>query len=376
MNYNQVIGQKECKTRLFHLVTENRIPHAMLFTGPQGCGNLPMAFAFAGHLLCSKKLPEGPCGECSACKKTAKLIHPDLHIVFPIALNTEIRTSEFHIKKFREKFLENPYLSLDDWFSEISAENKLPVIGSDEVADILKKLSYTSYEGAYKILIMWLPEKLNDSASNKILKVLEEPSKDTMFILVSHQPDQLLSTIRSRVQEIPFTKLSSTEIKEAVSKISDLPEEKCRQIAYMADGDYNEALKLIQDSDEEFNLKGHFQTFMRLAFTFDYLKINEWVEMNAPLGREKHKQFFKYGLEMFRDCLMYNYGKRDLVRLNGTEAAFLEKFAPFINKNNYERIIEEFNSGYYYIERYANPKILFTDLFIRCNALIAPAKKA
>jgi DNA polymerase-3 subunit delta' len=375
MNYSEVIGQTESKTRLKKMVDENRVPHALMFTGPEGSGNLPLAMSFATHLLCKQKTHEGACGKCNACLQLSKLTHPDLHLVFPIALSKEIRNSDYWIKEFRSAFLKNPYLLLEDWFNEISAENKQPVIGVDQASEILRKLSYTSFEGQYKVLLMWLPEKMNNDASNKMLKVLEEPSDKTIFLLVSHQPDQLLSTILSRVQQIPLAKLRNEDVSSALQTRYEKTKEQAEQMALLADGNFNEALNMLQEDNLGEGLMTHFQNFMRLAFSFDFPKVLIWVEENAGLGRENQKRFFQYGLEMFRDCLMYNYGNRDLVRLNGSERGFLEKFAPFVNHTNYEKLIEEFNSNYYYIERNANPKILFMDLIIKCNALIAPQKR-
>lgn len=376
MNYSNVIGQTDSKIRLKNMVLENRVPHALLFKGPEGCGNLPLALAFAAHLLCTQKTPQGACGACSACLQLNKLTHPDLHLVFPIALTKDIRNSDYWVKEFRAAYLKNPYLNLEDWFNEISAENKQPVIGSDEAGEILRKLSYTSFEGQYKILLMWLPEKMNIDAANKILKVLEEPTDNTIFLLVSHQPDQLLSTILSRVQQVPLARLSNEEIARSLQANHGKSKEEAEQIALLADGNFNEALRMLEEDTLGEDLTNHFQNFMRLAFSFDFAKVQSWVEENSGMGREKHKRFFQYGLEVFRDCLMYNYGNRDLVRLNGAERSFLEKFAPFVNQKNYEKLIEEFNSNYYYIERNANPKILFMDLFIKCNALIAPIKRS
>jgi DNA polymerase-3 subunit delta' len=375
VNYSDVIGQYASKTRLQNMVEENRIAHALLFTGAEGSGNLPLAMGFAAHLLCKQKTPQGACGHCNSCIQSNKLTHPDLHLVFPIALNKEIRNSAYWMKEFRVAYLKNPYLSLEDWFNEISAENKQPIIGTDEAGDILRKLSYTSFDGQYKIILMWLPEKMNQEASNKILKVLEEPTDNTIFLLASHQPDQLLSTILSRVQQIPLSKLSNEDISKHLQTKHGKTTGEAEQIALLADGNFNEALRMLEEDALGESLMNHFQSFMRLAFSFDFPKVLAWVDENASLGREKQKRFFQYGLEVFRDCLMYNYGNRDLVRLNGAERSFLEKFAPFVNQKNYEKLIEEFNSNYYYIERNANPKILFMDLIIKCNALIVQPRR-
>lgn len=370
MLYNQIIGQQEPKHRLHKMVSENRVPHALLFSGNEGSGNLAAALAFAQHLYCINKTNEGACGKCTACNKVAKLIHPDLHLVFPIAKSKDVKSSNDLIKEFREAFLQNPYLTLNNWFNELSAENKQPIIPVEEANDILRKLSYTSYEGSYKIMIIWQPEKMNLEAANKLLKILEEPPEKTIFILVTNNPDQLLATILSRVQLIPFYNCSEEEIAEALIKNYSVNSEVAKQTAILANGNYAEAVALLTHNEESVSYLSNFRSFMRLALKFDCGKALVWIDENAASGREKQKQFLQYGLEVFRDCLMYNYGSKDLVRLSGTEKEFLEKFAPFVNQKNYENLIEGFNSNYYYIERNANPKILFMDLLLKTNKLL------
>lgn len=352
------------------MVNESRVPHALLFSGKEGSGNLPVAIAFAQHLYCKQPTAEGACGKCISCNKVAKLIHPDLHFVFPIAKSKDVKSSNDLIKEFRELFLQQPYLSLNDWFNELSAENKQPIIPVEESNDILRKLSYTSYEGSYKMMIIWQPEKMNAEAANKLLKILEEPPDQTIFILVSTNPDQLLATILSRVQQIPFYSCTEKEISDALVTNYKVNSEVARQTAMLANGNYGEAISLLTHNDDNVSFLHNFQSFMRLALKFDCTKAIAWIDENAALGREKQKQFFQYGLEVFRDSLMYNFGNRDLVRLSGQEKQFLEKFAPFITQKNYEKLVEEFNSNYYYIERNANPKILFMDLILKTNELI------
>jgi DNA polymerase-3 subunit delta' len=370
MLYSQIIGQQEPKQRLIKMVREERVPHALLFSGKAGCGNLPTAFAFAQHLFCKAKTDNGACGNCPSCVKVSKLIHPDLHIVFPIAKSKDVKSSNDLIKEFREVYLNKPYLSLDDWFNEINAENKQPVIAVDEAIDILKKLSYTSYEGSYKIMVIWQPEKMNLDTANKLLKILEEPPEKTIFILVSNQIEKLIATIISRVQQIPFYSCSEQEITEALIYNYKINSELAIQTAILANGNYGEALSLLVNNEESISFLENFQTFMRVALKFDPGKALTWVDDNAASGREKQKQFLQYALEVFRDCLMHNFGEKNLVRLSGAEKQFLEKFAPFINQKNYEKLITEFNDNYYYIERNANPKILFLDLILKTNELL------
>lgn len=370
MQYHQIVGQQEAKGRLLKMVNESRVPHALLFSGKEGSGNLPAALAFAQHLFCKQPTADGGCNTCPSCIKVAKLIHPDLHFVFPIAKSKEIKSSNDLIKEFREAFLHQPYLTLHDWFNEVNAENKQPIIPVEESNDILRKLSYTSYEGSYKIMIIWQPEKMNAESANKLLKVLEEPPDQTIFILVTSNPDQLLSTIISRVQQIPFYNSTEKEVADALMSNYKVNEDIAKQTAMLANGNYGEALGILANSDENVSLLSNFQNFMRLGLKFDGSKALDWIDTNAKLGRESHKQFFQYGLEVFRDSLMYNFGDKTLIRLSGQEKTFLEKFAPFITQKNYEKLVEEFNSNYYYIERNANPKILFMDLLLKTNELI------
>lgn len=370
MLYEHIVGQHEAKQRLLKMVHDERVPHALLFSGKEGSGNLPAALAFAQHLYCTSKTAAGACNQCTSCHKVAKLIHPDLHLVFPIAKSKDVKSSNDLLKEFREAVLQHPYLTLNDWFSEVSADNKQPIIPVEEANDILKKLSYTSYEGSYKVMIIWQPEKMNQEAANKLLKILEEPPEKTIFVLVASQPDQLLATILSRVQQIPFYQCSEEEVAQALVKGYHVSADSARQTAMLANGNYGEAIALLQQNEENVSFLTNFQTFMRLALRFDCNKVMQWIDDNAASGREKQKQFFQYGLEVFRDCLMFNYGDPNLVRLSGQERQFLEKFAPFVNRRNYEKLVEEFNNNYYYIERNANPKILFMDLFLKINEWI------
>lgn len=370
MQYSYIVGQSEAKERIIGMVNSGRIPHALLFTGKEGCGNLPTAIAMASHLLCKQPGEQGACGTCTACAKVDKLVHPDLHLVFPIAKTKHVTNSDHKISEFREAFLSNPYLSLTDWFLKAGAENKQPVIPVDQASEILRKLSYTSYDGTYKIMVIWQPEKMNIDAANKLLKILEEPPEQTIFILVCNQPEQLLATIISRVQQIPFRPDEDEIIAEGLVSHFSAQKDLANSAALLANGNFGMAIKAFQESDGSVSMLKDFQDFMRLALRFDANKAVQWVDENAGKGRERHKQFLQFALEIFREALMYNFADKGLLRLKRDEYAFLEKFAPFINQRNYESLAEEFNSNYYYIERNANPKILFMDLLLKSNELI------
>ena len=370
MYFNDIIGQQEAKAKLLSMFADNRIPHALMITGPEGSGNLPAAFAFIQYVFCTNKKEKDSCGTCSSCLKTSKLTHPDLHLVFPITKSKEIKTSDDLLHEFRECFLENPYITLHDWFNNLNAENKQPLIPTEEASSILKKLSYTSYEGGYKVMLIWQPETMNADSANKLLKILEEPPEQTLFVLVCNHPDQLLTTILSRVQQLLFLKIDTEDITSGLINQFGCQESNAKEAAFMCDGNYREAQLLVQQNDDEHGFLQLFRSFMMIALNFDAIKAVAWIDENARVGRERQKQFLQYGLEIFRDCLMHNFGSADLVRLNGDEKTFVTKFSKFINHRNYEKITTEFNSSFYYIERNANPKILFMDLIMKTNELI------
>jgi len=368
--FNDIIGQHEAKAKLLSMFADNRIPHALMLTGPEGSGNLPAAFAFIQYVFCTQKKEKDSCGTCPSCLKISKLTHPDLHLVFPIVKSKEIKTSNDLLQEFRTCFLENPYINLNDWFNNLDAENKQPIIPAEEASSILKKLSYTSYEGGYKVMLIWQPETMNADSANKLLKVLEEPPEQTLFVLVCNHPDRLLSTILSRVQQLLFLKINTEDITTGLVNEFSCNETSAKQAAYLCDGNYREAQVLLQQNETEYGFLQLFRNFMMISLNFDAIKAVAWIDENARGGREKQKQFLQYGLEIFRDCLMHNFGNVDLVRLSGEEKTFVTKFSKFINHRNYEKITTEFNSSFYYIERNANPKILFMDLIMKTNELI------
>lgn len=370
MLFKDIVGQEATKTRLLNMLQDDRVPHALMFTGPEGSGNLPAAFAFIQYLFCKQKTATDSCGVCPSCLKTAKLIHPDLHLVFPVPVSKSVRMSNDLLPEFRELFIETPYITIKDWFDSLDAENKQPIIPTDEANDILKKLSYTSYEGGYKIMMIWQPEKMNASSANKLLKILEEPPEQTLFLLVCNHPEQLLATIISRVQQIPFFTIDTNDI--AIGLVSEFS---CspviaKQVALLSNGNYREAQLLLKHADGGSEYLQNFRAFMLMALKFDAPKAIQWVDDNSRIGREKQKQFLHYGLEIFRDCLMVNFGSVDLVRHSGEEKEFILKFSRFVHQRNYEKLLEEFNGAYYHVERNANPKILFMDLVMKTNELL------
>jgi DNA polymerase-3 subunit delta' len=369
MLFANVAAPQALKNRLLEMASTKRIAHALLFLGNEGGPQLPLAFAFAQYLFCQNPGVTDSCGVCSSCIKISKLAHPDLHLVFPIALSKDVRFSDHLVAAFRGAFLAFPYLNLNDWFSNIEAENKQPIIGKDESAEIIRKLSYTSYEGRGKIMLIWMPEKMNTDAANKILKILEEPPEETFFFLVSGSADGLLPTIISRTQLIKVNTPTTNEIATIIASSFTISEGQAQQVAELAQQNTREAFLLADDniaSTQNFLL---FQAFMRSCLRFDAFKISTWVDEFARIGREKQKQFLIYTLHTIRNALLMKHLPQ-LVSGTEEEKDFLQKFHPYINKQNQEGLTEEFNKAFYHIERNVSAKILFMDVALKTNELL------
>jgi DNA polymerase-3 subunit delta' len=352
------------------MVLNKRIPHALLFCGEDGCGHLATALAFIQYIFCEDKKDADSCGKCRQCLRLQKLEHPDLHLVFPIAISNQLKNSDAVVADFRKTVVNQPFLRLEDWFNELGAENKQPVIPVEESDQIIRKLSYTSYEGGYKVMLVWMPEKMNLASANKLLKILEEPPDDTLFFLIATSLDHLLTTIISRSQLIKFSPLGEIEIINALIHKFKISEEKATQVASLSGGNFREALAILSGEESEVNYLELFQQFMRCALKFDVFKGNEWVENISALGRENQKHFIQYSLNLLRQCLMNNFGDKNLINLSGSELEFIKKFSPFIHLNNYEKIVHELNQAFYHIERNAHSKILYMDLSLKMNELI------
>jgi DNA polymerase-3 subunit delta' len=370
--FQSVIGQEDIKKRLIHSVKDNRISHAQLFLGSEGSGGLALAFAYAQYIFCKDKQEFDACGVCPACVKCQKLVHPDLHLVFPIAISKadKVNVSDDLLPDFREAFLGDPYLTLAGWFNSFGAENKLPIIPAEESSSILRKLSLTTFEGGYKIMVIWLPEKMNPSAANKLLKILEEPPDKTLFLLVTESEDQLLRTIVSRTQLLHIGKIPDSILTAALQERHGLPAEEAARLTFLSDGNYSKVKQLLSESESAALYLKLFQTWMRACLKFDAVRVIEVIEDISPLKREKHKEFLRYSLGIMRECLMLNYGGGNLVKLQGEELDFVKKFARFIHAGNCERFVEEFNKASHSIDRNAAPKMLFMDLSFRANELL------
>jgi DNA polymerase-3 subunit delta' len=370
MLFKEIVGQQAIKERLMRSVMEGRISHAQLFLGPEGSGSLAMAVAYAQYISCKNKQEDDSCGTCSSCIKYNKLVHPDLHFVYPIALSKDVRTSTNVASEWRVALLENPYITLFNWFEQLSAENKQAVIGVEESGEILSKLSLTTYESEYKIMIIWLAEKMNPAAANKLLKILEEPPDKTLFLLVCESEDQLLRTIVSRTQLIKINKINDADLTQALVDRYGLSLEAAESTAHLADGSFAEALSLISVNENAGQNLASFQKLMRASLKFDPKAVMSWIDEISAAGRERQKNFLNYALHIMRESMIFNYADASLVKLGADEQEFVKKFSPFIHAANIERFIDELNKAHFHMERNANAKILFMDLAFKFNELL------
>ncbi|MEL1246069.1 DNA polymerase III subunit delta' [Flavobacterium sp. DGU11] len=379
MLFSEIIGQGHIKSHLTKSASQGRIPHAQLFIGPEGSGTLPMAISYAQYILCANEAGENNGGNAACNLKFENFSHPDLHFVFPVASNSEVKShpvSANFLKPWREFINETPYGSLFDWYKKIDIQNKQGQIGVDEATEIMRALSLKAYEGGYKVMIIWMADKMNTATANKLLKLLEEPPQKTVFLLIAESEDDLLQTILSRCQILQFGPLSENAISNNLANKLSIPQNSATKIAHQAQGNYNKALHLLHKTDDAMPFEEWFVQWVRAAFRAKgnaaaIQDLIAWSESIAGIGREAQKQFLHFCIDMFRQALMLNYNARELVFMEPTVEKFkLENFAPFVNGNNINDIFKELSDALYHIERNGNAKIILTDLSIKLTRLI------
>ncbi len=373
MQFKEVVGHHKIKKKLIHTIKENRISHAQLFLGSEGSGNLALAIAYAQYISCESKQENDSCGVCPSCIKFQKLIHPDLHFVYPVSTSKTVKkdpVSDDYITLWREIIIENPYINHNKWYEIIDIENKQGIISKNESYEILKKLNLKTFESEYKIMIIWLPEKMNASAANKLLKLIEEPPAKTLFLMVSENSEQILPTILSRTQLIKIPKIDNESMRNALCDRLGLLPEKAGDIAHLANGNYFEAQNLISSTEENNDNFDQFTQFMRLSYQRKIIEIVNWVDEISRIGREKQKSFLAYSLRLIRENFMLNIKNKELVYLTNKELEFSENFSQFINQENINQIYEALNRAHSDIEMNAYNKIVFLDLALKIIKLI------
>jgi DNA polymerase-3 subunit delta' len=384
MFFSEVVGHDALKKRLIVNVQNNRVSHAQLFLGPEGSGKLALALAYARFLHCRNKGPEDACGSCPSCLKFNKYEHPDLHFFFPNAKikgmeegedsgEKKARSKSFY-KQWREILIDGAYFSYNDWLEKLGVQNQQAIINVEDSKDLIQDLSLKAFQSDYKIVLIWMVEKLNDAASAKLLKTLEEPPQGTVFLLISENKDAIIKTILSRTQLVKVPLIADHQIEAFLAKKHGCYPEQARQIAFLANGNFSKAIKLLQTDSEQQEDLLMFREWMRLCFQKRVKDLLQWVDKFSKSGREKQKALLQFGLSIFRQCLLQNYHAHNAMRLDAEQHDFINKFAPFINHNNAIEIIDTFNEAIYHVERNANPKILFTDLSFNLARLLKQAK--
>ncbi len=373
MPFEKVLGQEHIKNHLVTTADAGRVAHAQLFVGPEGCGLLPMALAYAEYLLCG-----GQNGDKSCHAKMASLMHPDLHFAFPVSTSQKVKShavSDHYLEEWRQFVKEQPYGNLLDWYRLIGIEKKQGQIGVDEAQDLAKKLSLKSYEGGYKVLIVWMAEKMNQAASNKLLKLIEEPPDKTILLLLAEEKEQIIDTILSRCQLLGFPPLDQKSIAEGLM-LRGAQNGEALAIAQEAQGNFNKALDLLGRDSEDLVFERWFVQWVRSAFKAKGNKgaIHElilWSGEVSKTSREVQKQFLQHCITLIRQALLLNYGVHGLVYAKVRVEGFdLAKFAPFVHENNVGDIVKELETAIFHVERNGNGKLIFTDLSIKLTRLL------
>ena len=367
MYFRDIIGLHDVKQHLIDSVQRGLVPHARMFYGPEGVGKLPLAIAYARYLNCENRGESDSCGQCPSCHKFNKLAHPDLHFVFPVIKS---KVSDEYLADWRDFLSKNTYFDLNNWLDFIDAGNAQGLIYAKESEEIIRKLNLKTYEAKYKIMVVWLPEKMHESCANKLLKMIEEPPDNTVFLLVSDELEQVLQTIQSRCQPLHVRPLGREEIADGIWRNYGIERSAAQTIAHIANGSFRKAIEIIESLDETKENFEFFVKMMRASVMRNIKSIKEVASEVASLGREKQKKFLLYSLRMFREYFVSNFGSPDIVYVNEDEKQFGQKFAPFINERNIEAFNDEFSLAYRQIEQNGNAKIIFLDICLKVTVLL------
>ncbi|HRX30619.1 MAG TPA: DNA polymerase III subunit [Tenuifilaceae bacterium] len=368
MFFKDIVGQEGIKDRLIKSVQQGRIPHAQLFVGPMGTGKLPLAIAYAQYIMCENRGETDSCGVCHSCKKISKLVHPDLHFVYP-AKSSEKKDADAEndyddtISAWREQILSNPYFSEADWYAQVGLANKQGVISTAKASEVIRKLMLKSFESDYKVMIIWLPERMNVQSSNKLLKLIEEPPEKTVFLLVSENPNAIIKTILSRTQQIMIPPVSRESIALALTDRLSVTPEKAHDISRLANGSWYNAINLLNAKPGDYFQ--HYSTLMRLCYKRDFKGLIDWSqEVAGEFEREELKQFLAYSLKLTRESMVARVGLSNISYIVGEESGFVQKFSPYISMNAIQEVSDEFSSAYEHISQNGNPQIVLSHMAV------------
>jgi DNA polymerase III subunit delta' len=381
MRFSEIVGQETIKKKLIQTVLDHRVSHAQLFFGPEGNEKLALAIAYAQFINCQNRSTTIPdsCGICPSCIKYQKLIHPDLHFIFPIATTKKVTRkpkSDDFLEEWRAFLISNNYhVNVHEWFEFIGMENKQGIINADDCNEIIHTLSYKSYESEYKVMILWMVEKLYYAAAPKILKILEEPPEKTLFILITEDPEQVISTIRSRTLLVKIPKISVHELTGFLMGKQGLEEREAGIISRQSDGNLKQTLKRLRHVEENrFNFI-NFRKWMLLCFDNKIVEMVAFSGEIAKIGRENQKDFLLYALRVISYCFSISFGDADIITAEGEELIFLKKISAFINHSNYVQFSGLFNTAIYHVERNAHPQTLFLDISLKAARLFQEVRR-
>lgn len=370
MRFAEVIGQPDVKKHLVEMVSYNRLSHALLFTGKEGTGSLPLAIAFSQYIMCESRQTNDSCGECLACKKAKDLVHPDIHFSYPVIpkKSGDKPVSTDYITEWREFTGQYPYGNVYDWLQFIGADNKQGNITAQECNEIIHKLSLKSFESEFKVLVMWMPEYL-DKEGNKLLKVIEEPPANTIFILVAENESLVLPTIVSRMQVVRIPPMSTGDIETNLVTKGKVSGEQARQIASVSGGNYREAMQIMQNSSEDW--QSLLREWLNAIMKSGPIAQVKWIEEISRHGREKQKQFLRYFNHLLGQAIKLQVVDSSLLAIPENEKDFALRLNKMAGVEQQQAIIEEIDKAYYYIERNGNAKMLFHALTIKLYHIIA-----
>lgn len=381
MKFSNILAHKSLKKQLVNSVKNNRIAHSQMFLGEKSSPKLLFALAYAQYINCQNKSSDDSCGTCQSCVKYQNLSHPDLHLIFPVLSINKIKkvTSDNFVKEWRDNVLKNPYLDLDIWFDVFSSENKTGKTGyiyTQESDNLHRKLSLKNYESEFRVVLIWLPEKMQTNTSNKLLKLLEEPPIKTIFLLVSENTDSILSTILSRIQIIKTQSYKPAEIESLLRAKFPLKEaEEIKEIISLTDGNIGGSIQILQNDNFEDQNFEEYQTWMRLCYSVNIKEITKWVNERSQKGRRSQTTFLKYALKMIRNCLVFHFSETNNLCVTQKEKVFLTKFHPFIHQDNIFEISEKLEECIKNIERNANSKIMYYELSLQLMKLLKVKRK-
>lgn len=374
MQFSEIIGQEAVKQRLVNSFNDGRLSHAQLFLGPEGSGTLAMAIAYSQYINCPNKTANDSCGTCPSCMKYKALVHPDLHFVFPIITSPKFKepVSDNYITEWRKINNETKsYFNLNGWLEYIDAENKQGSIQKNESSEINRKLNLKTYEADYKTMIIWMADKMNETCANKILKILEEPPPNTLFILIAENTDSILATILSRTQMIKMVKIDKVNMLAYIKSEYKLGEEEAQFVTANANGNIIAVKSAVSMSEEIGMFFESFTNLMRKSYQRDFEGLIEWSKVVATWGREKQKTYLEYCLGMLRNNFVMNQKANNILHMSKMEADFSSKFSVFINDSNIEEFSVLLSEAHYHIERNGSAKIIFLDLALKIAILFA-----